>query len=141
MVLNKDKDNTITTGGDPRVTPLGKFLRKWKLDELPSFLNVLFGDMSIVGPRPDVPGFADQLEGDYKRVLSIKPGITCLSTLKYSNEEELLRDAFEPKTYNKIIYEDKTKLNIYYIDNWSFLLDLKIILNTLVRSDHKNLIL
>ena len=136
MILNEGKNNTITIGGDPRVTPLGKFLRKWKLDELPSLLNILIGEMSIVGPRPDVPGFADKLEGDYKRVLSVKPGITCLSTLKYSNEEELLRNVDDPKAYNKIIFEDKTKLNLYYIDNWSFLLDLKIIFKTIIRSNY-----
>ena len=136
MILNEGKNNTITIGGDPRVTPLGKFLRKWKLDELPSLLNILIGEMSIVGPRPDVSGFADKLEGDYKRVLSVKPGITCLSTLKYSNEEELLRNVDDPKAYNKIIFEDKTKLNLYYIDNWSFLLDLKIIFKTIIRSNY-----
>lgn len=123
---------SVTVKGESMITPLGAILRKYKLDELPELWNVLKGDMSIVGPRPDVPGYADKLIGNDRLVLSIRPGITCLASLKYSNEEELLALQKDPYNYNEeVIFPDKVRINIHYIQNRTFGLDLKIILYTL----------
>jgi lipopolysaccharide/colanic/teichoic acid biosynthesis glycosyltransferase len=123
--------SSISVKGERRITPLGSVLRKYKLDELPELWNVLKGDMSLVGPRPDVPGYADQLQGDDRRILLLKPGITGPASLKYANEEELLAKQTDPVQYNdKVIYPDKVRLNLKYLDNWSFGLDLKIIFYT-----------
>ena len=94
--------SSVSVKGESRITPLGAKLRKYKLDELPELWNVLIGDMSLVGPRPDVPGYADKLEGDDRRMLLLKPGITGPASLKYRNEEELLAEQENPKKYNKI---------------------------------------
>ncbi len=124
--------NTISVKGESRITPIGAFLRKYKLDELPELLNVINGDMSFVGPRPDVPGYADKLEGDDRIVLTIRPGITGPASLKYSNEEEILAAVVNPVWYNdNVIYPDKVRLNQNYIRHWSFALDVKIILYTI----------
>jgi len=97
MVKDADRiGGTVTTDDDPRITRIGKILRKFKLDELPQLWNVLKGDMSFVGPRPDVPGYADKLEGDERIVLSVRPGITGPATLKYRNEEEILASVEDP---------------------------------------------
>ena len=131
MITNNNK-LTVTLYSDKRITKLGKFLRKKKIDELPSLINVIFGDMSLVGPRPDVKGFADKLKGRDRRILLAKPGITSFSSIKYRNEERLLDDIDDPVSYNKeVIYPDKVKLNLSYIDNWSLSLDLKIIFKTI----------
>ena len=115
-----------------RITKFGKFFRRTKIDELPQLYNVLTGKMSFVGPRPDVFGFADKLEGEDEKILSISPGITSLASLKYKNEEEILSKKNNPEKFNKdVIYPDKVRLNLKYIKEWSFLLDLKIILKTL----------
>ena len=125
--------SSITVKGESRITPLGAVLRKYKLDELPELWNVLKGEMSLVGPRPDVPGYADKLIGSDRLVLSIRPGITGPASLKYSNEEEILALQKYPYNYNEeIIFPDKVRININYIQNWSFGLDLKIIIFTLV---------
>jgi len=125
--------SSITVGGEDRITPLGNVLRKSKLDELPELLNVLIGDMSFVGPRPDVPGYADKLQGNDRKVLSLRPGITGPATLKFANEEELLACQSEPQKYNdEVLFPDKVKINLNYIENQSFLLDLKIILFTII---------
>lgn len=130
MVVNHS-GSSVSVAGESRITPLGKTLRKYKLDELPELWNVLKGDMSFVGPRPDVPGYADKLEGDNKRILELKPGITGPASLKYRNEEEILAKQEKPQEYNdNIIYPDKIKINLYYLDHYSFFTDLKIILCT-----------
>jgi lipopolysaccharide/colanic/teichoic acid biosynthesis glycosyltransferase len=130
----KDHDgSTVTVRGESRITPLGAVLRKYKLDELPELWNVLIGDMSLVGPRPDVPGYADKLQGNDRLILELRPGITGPASLKYSNEEELLAQQPDPVAYNdNVIYPDKVRINMDYARNRSFLLDLKIILLTLL---------
>jgi lipopolysaccharide/colanic/teichoic acid biosynthesis glycosyltransferase len=131
MSVQQEPGTTVTTKADPRITPLGRFLRKTKVDELPQLLNVLVGDMSLVGPRPDVPGFADKLEGDDRIVLSVRPGITGPATLKYRNEEELLAEQDDPEAYNRdVIYADKVKINREYVEKYRFVKDLKYIYQT-----------
>ena len=128
---------TVTTTNDIRITKWGMFFRKTKLDELPSLWNVLMGDMSLVGPRPDVPGYADKLVGKDRRILELRPGITGPATLKYANEEELLANVDDPIKYNdEIIFPDKVKINLEYLDNWSLGLDIKIIFRTIFRSNY-----
>ncbi len=123
---------TVTTDSDVRITPLGSFLRRSKLDELPELWNVLKGDMSFVGPRPDVPGYADTLTGEQRKILELKPGITGPASLKYAREEEILAKVDNPEKYNdEVIYPDKVKINLDYYYNWSMSKDLKIIGNTL----------
>jgi len=130
-------DSHITVAGDSRVTPFGVFLRRYKLDELPELWNVLKGDMSLVGPRPDVPGYADKLTGENRKILQLKPGITGPSTLKYANEEKLLASVSDPVRYNEeVIFPDKVKINLDYLENYSFLLDLKILLKTIFRKNY-----
>lgn len=129
-----------------RVTPLGEKLRRYKLDELPELWDVLVGTMSFVGPRPDVPGYADRLEGEDRLILEMRPGITGLATLKYRHEESLIADYVQqakadgdprPEVeialwYNdNVIYPDKVRLNLDYYRRYSFWLDLKIIFQTL----------
>lgn len=126
-------ETSVTTESDPRITRIGRLLRRTKLDELPQLVNVLRGEMSFVGPRPDVPGFADQLEGPDKVVLTVRPGITGPATLKYRNEEAFLRDCEEPERYNReVIFPDKVKINREYIENYSFCDDIRYIWQTLV---------
>ncbi len=133
MQLN-DGTNTVTSHTDSRITHAGSFLRKWKLDELPELFNVLMGDMSFVGPRPDVPGYADKLEGKNRKVLFLRPGVTGPATLKYLDEEEILSGVSNPQQYNdEIIYPDKVRINIKYLEKFSFVGDLKIIFYTLIR--------
>ncbi len=122
---------TVTRSGDPRITSLGDFFRKTKLDELPQLWNVLRGDMSFVGPRPDVPGFADQLSGHDRAVLSLRPGITGPATLAYRDEEEILAAQADPERYNQeVIYPDKVRINLEYIRNWSLTGDIRYICQT-----------
>ena len=124
-------DTTITSSNDVRITKSGKFFRDTKIDELPQLINVLIGDMSFVGPRPDVPGYADKLEGDDRIVLSIRPGITGPASLKYKNEEEILASQNDPKWYNdKVIWPDKVRINKEYIKNWSLKTDIEYIIKT-----------
>ena len=139
MVHNADtmSGGSITVENDDRITTIGKLLRRWKLDELPTLWNVLKGDMSFVGPRPDVPGYADKLVGESRRILEIRPGITGPATLKYSNEEKLLADVDNPKKYNdEVIFPDKVKINLEYMDNWSLWMDIKIIFKTIFRKNY-----
>lgn len=122
----------ISVKGESRITPLGEQLRRYKLDELPELWNVLIGDMSFVGPRPDVPGYADTLQGDDRRMLLLKPGITGPASLKYRNEEELLAQQEDPIKYNdQVVFPDKVKINLDYVENRSFWGDIKIIFETL----------
>ena len=139
--------STVSVAGDSRITPFGAKLRHYKLDELPGLLNVLIGDMSFVGPRPDVPGYADQLQGRDRRVLELRPGITGPATLKYRLEDEMISDYVAQKQeggdtremqviaeeYNdKVIYPDKVRLNLYYLDNYSFIKDIQMIICTVL---------
>lgn len=133
MRPSRELNTTVTRSGDPRITPMGRFFRKTKIDELPQLWNVLLGDMSFVGPRPDVPGFADSLVGKERRLLSVRPGITGPATLKYRNEEELLAEADDPEAYNRdVIWPDKVRVNLEYICDWSLGKDLYYIWKTVV---------
>ncbi len=124
---------SISVAGESRITPLGAILRKYKLDELPELWNVLIGDMSFVGPRPDVPGYADNLSGEDRTILSFRPGITGPASLKYSNEEELLASVENTQKFNdEVLYPDKVRINKNYINNWTFWLDIKIIIYTII---------
>ena len=127
-----DDRSTVSVVGDSRITPLGATLRRYKLDELPELWNVLTGEMSFVGPRPDVPGYADRLQGDDRRILELKPGITGPATLKYRNEEALLASQPDPQRYNdEVLWPDKVRINRDYLAHRSFAGDLKLILQTL----------
>ena len=166
----KHSGSTVSVAGDSRITPLGARLRHYKLDELPGLWDVLIGNMSFVGPRPDVPGYADQLQGDDRRVLELRPGITGPATLKYRLEDEYLANArtlvaelingssqssskssknllenlkkidLEKMSdqevavwYNdNVIYPDKVRLNLYYLDHYSFIKDIQMILCTVL---------
>ena len=120
--------SSISIAGESRITPLGAKLRKYKLDELPELWDVLIGHMSFVGPRPDVPGYADQLQGEDRIILTLRPGITGPATLKYRNEEELLATVENPQQYNDtVIYPDKVRINCYYYRNYSFWKDIEMI--------------
>jgi lipopolysaccharide/colanic/teichoic acid biosynthesis glycosyltransferase len=124
---------SISVQGEERITPLGAILRKYKIDELPELWNVLIGDMSLVGPRPDVPGYADLLEGKNRKILELKPGITGPASLKYKNEEEILAQQLDPIRYNdEVIFPDKVKINLQYYYRHNFLVDLAIIAKTII---------
>lgn len=124
---------TVTSACDPRITRIGRFMRRTKLDELPQLWNVLLGDMSFVGPRPDVPGFADLLEGEASVILSVRPGITGPASLAFRDEESLLAAQSDPERYNReVIYPRKVQLNLDYIHTWSLRNDIKYIWHTLV---------
>lgn len=113
-------------------TPFGRFLRASKLDELPQLLNVLMGSMSFVGPRPDVSGYADVLKAEDRIILSVKPGITGLASLKYRNEEEILLQQEFPQIYNdEVIWPDKVRINMWYVCNHTLWMDLRILLFTI----------
>lgn len=128
--------SSVSVAGESRITPLGAKLRKYKIDELPELWNVLIGNMSFVGPRPDVPGYADRLKSDNRRMLLLKPGITGPASLKYRNEEEILAEQENPQKYNdEVLFPDKVRINIEYLDNWSFWNDIKIIVYTVLGKD------
>lgn len=127
-------ETTITQRNDPRITRLGALLRKTKIDELPQLWNVLVGHMSFVGPRPDVQGFADRLEGEERAMLTIRPGITGPATLKYHNEEALLASVDNPEQYNaEVIWPDKVRINLEYIRQWSLKKDIAYIWKTVFK--------
>lgn len=143
----KHNGSTVSVAGDSRITPLGAKLRHYKLDELPGLWDVLIGNMSFVGPRPDVPGYADQLKGDDRRVLKLRPGITGPATLKYRLEDEMISEYVAQKQaagdkrdmqeiaveYNdQVIYPDKVRLNKYYLDHYSFIKDIQMIVCTVL---------
>ncbi|MBK9045818.1 MAG: sugar transferase [Bacteroidia bacterium] len=135
MFVGSDKKGLLTVGGnDARITRPGLFLRKYKLDELPQLINVFFGDMSIVGPRPEVRKYVDLYSKEQLQVLSVKPGITDYASIEYSKENEILANATDPEaTYIHEIMPAKLALNQKYIREQSFFTDLKIILQTLVK--------
>jgi lipopolysaccharide/colanic/teichoic acid biosynthesis glycosyltransferase len=116
------------------VSSFGKFLRKSKLDELPQVLNILLGQMSFVGPRPDIPGYYDKLEGENRKILELKPGLTSEASIKYANEEEILSQKDNPLDYNDtVIFPEKVKMNLKYYYNQSIFLDLQILIRTVFR--------
>lgn len=124
----------VTVSGDVRITPFGGWLRRWKLDELPQLWNVLIGEMSFVGPRPDVPGFADRLEGQDQIIWQLRPGITGPASLAYRDEERLLAQQIDPESYNRdVIWPDKVRINRVYAESWRFRDDLRYICLTLRR--------
>ena len=125
--------SSVSVAGESRITPFGAKLRKYKLDELPELWNVLKGDMSFVGPRPDVPGYADALEGDDREVLQLRPGITGPASLKYRNEEEILATVDDPQKYNdEVLFPDKVRINRYYLHHYSFWMDIRMIFATVL---------
>lgn len=141
----KHHGSTVSVAGDSRITPLGAKLRHWKLDELPGLWDVFIGNMSFVGPRPDVPGYADQLQGEDRDVLKLRPGITGPATLKYRLEDEMISEYVSKQQaqgdtrpmqeiaieYNDtVIYPDKVRLNCYYYHHYSFIKDIQMILCT-----------
>ena len=143
----KHNGSTVSVAGDARITPLGAMLRHYKIDELPGLWDVMIGNMSFVGPRPDVPGYADKLEGDDRVVLKLRPGITGPATLKYRLEDEMISDYVAKKQkegdtrpvqkiaeeYNdKVIYPDKVRINKYYYEHYSFIKDIQIIICTVL---------
>lgn len=156
MTVNHN-GSTVSVAGDSRITPLGAKLRHWKLDELPGLWDVLIGNMSFVGPRPDVPGYADKLQGDDRDVLKLRPGITGPATLKYRLEDEYLANARKLVSdlnvnldlnslndqevavwYNdNVIYPDKVRLNCYYYRHYSFIKDIQMILCTVLGKNMK----
>ncbi len=126
--------SVVTTANDSRITSLGRIFRRLKIDELPQLINVFLGQMSFVGPRPDVPGFADRLVGEERLLLSVRPGITGPATLKYRNEEQLLAAQDDPERYNEeVIWPDKVRINLDYIRTWSLTKDIGYILQTIFR--------
>ncbi len=135
MYKNSDKKGLLTTSTkDKRITRVGYYLRKYKLDELPQFINVLKGDMSIVGPRPEVKKYVDLYNDEQKKVLSVKPGITDEASLKYIDESRILEASENPeKLYIEKIMPEKLKINLQYIEQQNFLYDLKIIKKTFIK--------
>lgn len=133
MCSGADKGSLITVGGDDaRITKVGRFLRKFKIDEFPQFLNILKGEMSIVGPRPEVRKYVDMYTPEQMRVLSVRPGLTDYASIRYVNENELLATSPDPeKTYIEEIMPDKLNLNLKYIDEQSIWVDMKIIFKTM----------
>lgn len=130
--LQGEYSNSVTTEKTHQYLPIGKFLSYSKLDETPQLLNILRGEMSFVGPRPDVAGYADQLEGDDHIILNVKPGITGPAQIKYSREAELLQQQPNPKKYNdEVLWPDKVQINKDYVKNQSFSQDLFYLLATI----------
>lgn len=126
-----DRTSTVTTRTDVRVTRVGRIVRSLKVDELPQLVNVVRGDMSLVGPRPDVPGFADLLQGDDRLVLSVRPGITGPATLHFRHEEDLLASVDDPEAYNlEVVFPAKVRMNLRYVRSWSVALDLRYLART-----------
>jgi len=122
---------TVTTYIDPRITKSGRFFRRTKLDELPQLINVVKGEMSLVGPRPDVSGYADMLEGEDRIILSVRPGITGPASIFYKNEEELLALQDDPEEYNRnVIWPNKVNINMEYIENYRLYKDLYYMFKT-----------
>lgn len=125
---------TVTTANDARITRLGALLRKGKIDELPNLVNVVRGEMSLVGPRPDVPGYADALEGADRVILTVRPGITGPASVAFRHEEDLLASASDPEAYNRdVIWPEKVRINREYVESWTLMTDVRCLIDT-VRS-------
>jgi lipopolysaccharide/colanic/teichoic acid biosynthesis glycosyltransferase len=134
MTVGADKQGLITVGNDSRVTRSGRFIRKTKIDEFPQLINILKGDMSVVGPRPEVPKYVALYTEDQKKVLSVRPGLTDLASLKYFDEQKLLGESDDPeKTYRNEIMPKKLELNLQYLAQQSLFLDFKLIFSTIFR--------
>jgi len=133
MKSNTNHNTNVTTRKDPRITYSGKFFRKTKIDELPQLINIIKGEMSFVGPRPDVPELINTMNKEDKEIiLSVRPGITGPASLKYENEEEILAEKDNPEKYNEeVIFPDKVRLNKEYIRNYSFAKDIYYIFKTI----------
>lgn len=134
MRVGSDKKGLITVGGhDPRVTRSGYYIRKYKLDEFPQLINVFKGDMSLVGPRPEVRKYVDLYTPEQMHVLDVRPGITDLASIRYRNENELLEHASDPEQYYRdVVMQDKLRINLEYVRNHSFLGDIRLIFNTFI---------
>lgn len=131
MIDDSEANCTVTTADDPRITPLGHWLRDSKVDTFLELINILIGEMSFVGPRPDVPGYADKLEGDDRIILKMRPGLTGPASIKYRHEDKLLAQQADPQRYNdEVIWPDKVKINKEYYANWSVWRDIAILWNT-----------
>ena len=148
----KHSGSTASVAGDSRITPLGATLRHYKIDELPGLWDVMIGNMSFVGPRPDVPGYADRLEGDNRIVLKLRPGITGPATLKYHLEDEMISEYVAQKQKegdirtaqeiaeefnDRVIYPDKVRINKYYYEHYSFIKDIQMIFCTVLGKNMK----
>lgn len=133
MMVGAETLGSITAANDKRITSIGKFLRRYKLDEFPQLWNVLSGRMSFVGPRPDIPGYADKMEGEARRILDLRPGITGPASFYFRNEEDLLAIARDPRKYNdEIIWPKKVELNLEYLNHWHFWKDIGYIIITII---------
>lgn len=132
MVINADKiGGSSTSEDDPRITGIGKFVRKYKLDELPQFINVLVGDMSIVGPRPQVGWAVDQYSEEERKILTVRPGITDYASIRFRNEGEILKGAADPdKAYMELIHPEKMRMGLEYVRTHNLWTDIKIIFTT-----------
>lgn len=132
MITNAEEVGLkLTVGDDPRITKVGKILRKYKLDELAQIINIVIGDMSFVGPRPEVPKYVSMYTPEQRRVLTVKPGVTDLASIKFRNENELLGQSEDPeRTYIEKIMPEKLRINLEYVDNISLLNDIRLIFKT-----------
>ena len=131
--MQKGSTCSVAVSNDTHISRVGRFMRHCKLDELPELFNVLISDMSLVGPRPDVPGYADKLEGEARVILKMRPGITGPASLKYAREDDILAQVDDPQRYNdEVIYPDKVRINIEYYYNHSFIGDMKMILKSIL---------
>lgn len=132
MMENSEAEGTVTTINDERILPYGRWLRESKVDTFLELINILIGDMSFVGPRPDVPGYADKLEGDDRVILKMRPGLTGPASIKYRHEDKILAQQDNPLKYNdEVIWPDKVKINKEYYKNWSVWLDISIMWKTI----------
>ena len=132
MMENSESEGTVTTINDERILPYGRWLRESKVDTFLELINILIGDMSFVGPRPDVPGYADKLEGDDRVILKMRPGLTGPASIKYRHEDKILAQQDNPLKYNdEVIWPDKVKINKEYYKNWSVWLDISIMWKTI----------
>ncbi len=129
---NSEDAGSVTIADDERILPFGKWLRESKVDTFLELINILIGDMSFVGPRPDVPGYADKLEGDDRVILKMRPGLTGPASIKYRHEDKILAQQADPQRYNdEVIWPDKVKINKEYYNNWSVWLDITILWKTI----------
>ena len=132
MIEDSESGGSVTTADDERILPFGRWLRESKVDTFLELINILIGDMSFVGPRPDVPGYADKLEGDDRIILKMRPGLTGPASIKYRHEDKILAQQDDPKKYNdEVIWPDKVKINKKYYENWSIWLDISILCKTI----------
>jgi lipopolysaccharide/colanic/teichoic acid biosynthesis glycosyltransferase len=129
---NSEASGSVTVADDERILPFGRWLRESKVDTFLELINILIGDMSFVGPRPDVPGYADKLEGDDRIILKMRPGLTGPASIKYRHEDQILVQQADPQKYNdEVIWPDKVKINKEYYENWSLWSDVKILWKTI----------